>query len=373
MPEFSYRYREFVTRTLRFLLQGYASLTGRRFGCKTLSGEALLGCYVNSDMTLSCNCQDVDGAGRLGSLRQNTFEELFAGPRATHFRRELARGRLPLGRCAVCFSLEMKKGSGVLSGEASAGTGMGLAGKDSRPLFRLPKGFCVENTVLCGLHCLSCCREEVMATRGRRHSLSLEDVDVVSRTLRRLGAVFCGFYNLGEPFFSPAIARELEVLRRHNPDMEIFIATNGQMVDSDQKREAALLADHVLFSIDGVTTEVVDRYQRGGSFDRAYDNLKAVIALRDASGRTRPLVGWKYVVFRWNDKPEQIRTLLRLAEAAGVDYLQLCFARTPWHGMSWRFFLSPVHRSLAKREGRFRHIWFRKPAADHPKSAPPSS
>ncbi len=200
----------------------------------------------------------------------------------------------------------------------------------------------------------------MLATRGREHSLTLDDVDVVARTLRRLEAVFCGYYNLGEPFFSPAIARELEILRRHNPAIEIFIATNGQLVDSDAKREAALLADHVLFSIDGVSTAVVDRYQRGGSFDRAYENLKDLLALRAASGRTKTLVGWKYVVFRWNDKPEQIRTL-RLAEASGVDYLQLCWARTPWHGISWRFFLSPFHRSLAPRRGRFRHIWYHRP------------
>ena len=61
------------------------------------------------------------------------------------------------------------------------------------------------------------------------------------------------------------------------------------------------------------------------------------------------------------------------AEAAGVDYVQLTFARTPWHGISWRFFFSSFYRSLAKREGRFRHIWFHKPAADGPRSAPPSS
>ena len=75
---------------------------------------------------------------------------------------------------------------------------------------------------------------------------------------------------------------------------------------------------------------------------------------------TKPVIAWKYVVFRWNDRPDVIRTLLEKAQAAGVDYVQLTFARTPWYGISWRFY-SPFYRSLARREGRFRNIWLRRP------------
>ena len=95
MVDFAYLCREAVLRTLRLLREGHALLGGCRFHCRSLSGEALLGCYVNSDMTVSCNCQDMDGSGQIGDLRQSTFEEIFAGPKATRLRRELARDGSP--------------------------------------------------------------------------------------------------------------------------------------------------------------------------------------------------------------------------------------------------------------------------------------
>ena len=347
MARFNFLYRELVLRTLRCWRRGWARLSGRRFCCKTLSGEATLGCYVNSDMTVSCNCQDLDGSGQLGDLRQNTFEEVFAGPRARQLREALARGRLPLNRCAACWSLET---AAPRDAETQAQT------------FHLPQGLCIENTVLCNLRCLSCCREEVLATRKQGRRLTPEDVDSLGRTLQRLRATFCGFYNLGEPFFSPTIRQELETLRMYNPAMEIFISTNGVLINNDEKRAAALLADQIVVSLDGVSTPMVRRYQRGGDFEAAYENLKALVALRDSLEREKPRIGWKYVLFRWNDHPATIRTLLQLAEAAGVDYVQLTSSRTPWYGASWRFYLSPFHRSLGKRTGRFRDIRLPRPA-----------
>jgi pyruvate-formate lyase-activating enzyme len=346
--ELNYLYRQTVLKTLRILYEGYARLRGRRFRCKTLSGEALFGCYFNSDMTVSCNCQDFDGSGQLGSLRENTFEELFTGGKAMRLRQALAAGRLPLSRCAACFSMETARPE--------------IADKDMSD-FRLPKGVCIENTILCNLRCRSCCRLQVMKTRSGGHCLSLQDVETIGRTLQRLKAKFCGYYNLGEPFFSPNIRRELEIVRNHNPGMEIFISTNGVLIDNAEKRAAALVADHIVFSIDGVSTKTVRRYQRGGDFDKAYRNMKDLVSLRDSLGRTEPYIGWKYVVFRWNDRPADIRELLRLAREAGVDYIQMVFARTPWYGMSWRFF-SPFFRSVAKRQWRNRFVWFRKPGRD---------
>jgi hypothetical protein len=346
--ELNYLYRQLVLKTLRILYQCYARLRGRRFRCRTLSGEAMFGCYFNSDMTVSCNCQDFDGSGQLGSLRENTFEELFSGGKATRLRQALADGRLPLARCAACFSRGMARPE--------------VAARDVSE-FRLPKGVCIENTILCNLRCRSCCRLKVMKTRSGSHCLTLEDVGTIGRTLQRLKATFCGYYNLGEPFFSRNVRRELEIVRSHNPEIEIFISTNGVLIDDAEKRAAALVANHIVFSIDGVSTTMVRRYQRGGDFDKAYRNMRDLVSQRDSLGLKEPYIGWKYVVFRWNDKPADIRELLRLAREAGVDYIQMVFARTPWYGMSWRFF-SPFFRSIAKRQWRNRFVWFRKPGRD---------
>ncbi len=344
MTDVDFARRQVALRVLGRMREWGARVRGRVFRCRALAGQLRDGIFVNCDMTVSCNCQDFDSSGRLGDLRAQCFEDIFAGPRAQHFRASLAAGRLPIARCAACPALE----------ELPADEARRLA-----PVWRLPEGLGVENTVLCNLRCRSCCREEVMRRRGQ-HRLTPADVEEVARTLARLRARFCAYYNLGEPFASPTIQRELEILRQHNPQLQLFTSTNGLLLDSAEKQAAALMFDHLVVSIDGISTPMVRRYQRGGDFDRAYGNLCALVARRNAQGnaqaRHRPLVAWKYVVFRWNHHPSVIRRALELAERSGVDYLQLTFARTPLVGVSWRFHFSPFYRRLAPREGRFRNV-----------------
>ena len=154
-------------------------------------------------------------------------------------------------------------------------------------------------------------------------------------------------------------------MRRRNPTLRILTSTNGMRLDTDAKREAALLADEVLFSIDGVSTPMVRKYQRGGDFDQAYENMRQLVEYRDARGLRLPRILWKYVVFRWNDRKVDIGRALELARDAGVDGLQFTFARSPWYGISWRFFLGSTFRKLGERGGwRFRNVWLRQPTAD---------
>ena len=329
-----YFYRRFVLATLKHARQLWARLTGRRFCCLALSGKVRDGIFINSDMTVSCNCQDIDAGGRIGDLRQTPFPEIFAGPQAQRLRAELAAGRLPVERCAACFHLRTVPKAEAAQGES----------------FVLPRGLCVENTVHCNLRCLSCCREQIVQTRARK-MLTLDDFEIVAAALRDLDAEFCGFYNLGEPFFAKAVRSQLEIVRQQNPEIEILVSTNGMLLDTDEKREAALLASHILFSIDGIDTPMLRRYQRGGDFDRSYRNMKDLVEFRNARGLTRPRIDWKYVVFRWNDRPRDIERAIELAREAGVDSIQFTFARTPAHGISWRWLLTPYFRRLGNPDG----------------------
>ncbi len=354
-----YLSRRVVLRVLRRLREIHARLANRRFYCLSLAGEVRDGIFINSDMTVSCNCQDVDGSGRLGDLRAAPFEALFAGPAAERLRRELAAGRLPLDRCAACFHLRM-----VDREQAQRQVTQ----------YRLPRGLSVENTVRCNLKCLSCCRPQILATRGAGKAMALGDMEIIGQTLARLDAEYCGFYNLGEPFFSRTVRQELEILRRYRPAMHILVSTNGLLLDSDEKREAALLADHILFSIDGIDTPMVRRYQRGGDFDRAYENLGRLVALRNRRGLRRPRIDWKYVVFRWNDRPAYVRRAIELARQAGADSIQFVFARNPVWAMSWRFLLSPFFRSLGVPDGwRTRVVGLDHRWADHAAAARPAA
>lgn len=340
--EGNHSYREAVYRLMQSKVELAARAKGKRFGCRALSGESTYNVSINADHTVSCNCNDPDGSGELGDLDTHTFEEVFAGETATRFREELAAGRLPISRCSYCPELV----------ELEAPEAQRRVSEWS-----FPKGVMVENTAKCNLACTSCSRDTLRRTR-RRSRLTLDEMEEIAKTLQRTGVESLCFFKLGEPFASPRVRKELELIRRYNPDMRIYCSTNGILLDNDDKREAALLMDDVIFSIDGVDTQTVRRYQKGGDFDAAYQRMKELVEFRDARGLSKPRISWRYVVFNWNDRPEELERAQELARAAGVDDLDLEFASTPIYGYSWRARLHPYFRQLGEPEGRGRMVRF---------------
>ncbi|MDJ0869221.1 MAG: radical SAM protein [Myxococcota bacterium] len=333
--------RDWLLYLLGLGLRARTRLRGQRFACESLSGRARYDLSINADMTVSCTCNDQDGAGRLGDLDVQGFEEILAGPQARRFREQLAGGRLAIPRCAVCSQLRS-----VPPAEARA--------RIDR--ISTPTALMVENTSKCNLACTSCRRDLVRDAR-RRPALKGDEIARVADIVRRNRIDLVHYFKLGEPFASASIRSELEILRAANPELAITLSTNGILLDSDDKREAALLLDDLVFSIDGVDTPTLRRYQVGGDFDAAYESLRRMVAFRNARGVARPAIGWRYVVFRWNDRPRAIERALALAREAGADRLELVYARTPLGGISWRRFLSPTHRRLGRAEGRWlRHV-----------------
>jgi uncharacterized Fe-S cluster-containing radical SAM superfamily protein len=310
-----------------------AALRGKRFSCSHLfAGDELC---INSDMTVACSCLDEDQSTVLGSLTEHGLADIAAGPIARRFREELARGRLPVAACRFCPGLQIVDEARV--------TGISECSLAPRSIF-------VENTVSCNLHCTSCPRTTLL--KRSQTGMSLEDIRNVARAISQYRVQNVWFYNWGEPFLSPTIDQELRVLRDLNPNVAIRLSTNGLLVDSDKKRDAALLTNHVMFSIFGSTQESLVRYQRGGNFERSFTNMKELVRYRDLKNRASTRIEWKYVLFRWNDSEELIRRAIELAAQAGVDVLSFRLTALPGRGISYRFFLSDrLRRLMETREG----------------------
>ena len=243
----------------RAWVEARARLAGDRFYCAALSGLSDYNISINCDMTVSCNCQDYDARSVIGDLSRDTLEDIFAGPRAAWFRRRLADGRFPIDTCLGCSERRRAPRAEAERHVAE---------------FAIPKrGIMVENTVLCNLSCGSCVRNVLMQTRSQK-TLELEDIRKISDLLQRQGIETLYYFKFGEPFLSPRIDEELRIIRGANPGLKIVISTNGGPLDSDRKRDAALMADHIFFSIDGPDTATLGKYQAGGSFETAYGNMK---------------------------------------------------------------------------------------------------
>ena len=167
------------------------------------------------------------------------------------------------------------------------------------------------------------------------------------------------FLNLGDPFLSRTVFEEINIMRKHNPLVRIYTSTNGLLLNSEKKREAALLMDHVFFSIDGPSQGLVAKYQIGGNFEKSYGNMKKLVDFRNSRNTLLPIIDWKYVVFSWNDGEDAIERAIELAKGAGVDFISF------WRGtgtpgeMSQRYLHDPYFQRLGVKSWKGREIDFR--------------
>ena len=331
------------------LLTTKARLLGQGFVCDSVQGIADIGICVNSDLKLSCGCRDFDGSGIVGDLRECSFENAFLGSTARSFRQQLADGHIPTTNCTGCMHLRMvpKREAQRLLDQVS-----------------LPVSVMLENTSACNLRCLSCRRDTVKKLRGRR-TMSLDDVRKVAQDLRQIGVEEITFHNLGEPFLSARVLEELTIIREHNPGVRLQVSTNGMLVDTDRKREAALLFDHIQFSLDGINQEMVARYQRGLDFATVYQNMKDLVAYRDSRSLTSPRIVWKHLLFRWNERRKHLLTAIEMARESGVDELWFEKTVSPFYALPWRSHLG-FNRDLGVDRGFARHVIFHEEPADEP-------
>ncbi|HEV2456418.1 MAG TPA: radical SAM/SPASM domain-containing protein, partial [Verrucomicrobiae bacterium] len=319
------RVSEVVRWTMSRWLEIRAKITGQKYVCTVLQGESEYNITINSDLTVSCNCQDYDGTGHIGDLKKNSFEEIFFGETAQRFRDELARGKIPIPTCARCELRALKRGETL-----------------SKP--RLPyRGMLLENTVICNVDCIGCAREGAANIRTRK-TMPLDQLGQMADIAARLGMQRIFYLNLGEPFLSPGICQELPLLRSKNPNAYIRISTNGVLLNSDAKREAALNLSDIQFSVHGISDEMCGKYMKRGSFEKAYDAMKQMVAYRDARGLAKPVLEWKYLLFNWNDSPKTIARAIEMAKQLGVDIISFWPTGNPFYGISWRYRLGQFNK-----------------------------
>ena len=331
---FNWRVSDFIRRMMSRWFELRARVTGRGYYCSALAGESDYNITVNSDLTVSCNCQDYDGTGHIGDLRKNTFAEVYFGPVAQRFRDELAKGKIPVPTCVRCTMRRLPKDT-------------------APPKPHLPhRGMMLENTVLCNVDCIGCAREGAADIRSNKR-MPLEELTRMADLVQQLKLKKLFYLNLGEPFLSPAIGQELSVLRAKNPDLWIEVSTNGILLNTDAKREAALNLSHIQFSVHGISNAMLEKYMRHSNFDKAYEAMKDLAAYRNARGLKKPVLEWKYLLFNWNDHPKMIQRAIEMAKAAGLDIISFWPTRNPFYGMSWRYHLGRMnHIGVKSWKGR---------------------
>jgi len=378
---FNWVLSDYTRLGLKKYMEWMARLKGQSFYCKALGGESDYNITVNCDLTVSCSCQDYDGSGHLGDLNKHSFKEVFFGPVARKFREDLANGKLPIDTCTRCGDLHrvsrLTRHTPESNGKANGSPKPAPADEldPSTHIFAGPKprlpyrGMLLENTVRCNIDCIGCDRESA----ARIRSFPQMDMPRLARMADlvndlKLQQLF--YLNLGEPFLSPNIGQELPLLRQKNPDCRIVISTNGIILRTDAQRQAALSASHIFFSIAGISDAMLKKYEKRGSFEKAYENMKALVDYRNARGLSQPILEWKYLLFNWNDRRSTIARAIEMAKAAGVDAISFWPTHNPFYGFSYRYSWGWLnHVGVGNWKGR--EVDLRKPAAEKPKPGVP--
>lgn len=306
-----------------YWISRFDSMTSSYY-CQSLAGESLLNLSINSDMTVSCYCHDNLKEGYIGDLNINTLEEILDGEIAVSFRAYLAQGVFPTSLCHTCRDLRQIPA---------------YVAKHKAHNYRLPETIMIENCAACNYSCKYCARRSILASR-ETIVISKDDMQKISLTLSRCNIKHVEFFKLGEPFLDAEIEEKLMILKEHNPDLFLVTSTNGMLIDSASKIEAAMAFDQMIFSVDGIDTRMLNMYQVGADFDAIMRNVRTLVNAKKERGLIKPELVWKYVVFSWNDSEDAIEKAFTLAKDIGFDKLRFTLGNVQqiWEDRSKRFF-----------------------------------
>lgn len=259
---------------------------------------------VLSDGDTICACPDMSKTNPLGNVFARSVADVWNGFEHARLREFVEKD---IDRVPICRGCPMRTAVAPPAG--------------SHADVPLPTNLVIETVGGCNLECPGCDRASI---EGGRTSLVMPFdayagiVDQLSPHLR-----YMEFYVAGENWMHPRAAEMVRYCADRNPRCAIHTSTNAHYFETDKKARDCVESgiDVVVCSIDGTTQETYERGKTRGDLRRALDGMRRLLRMRDAAGTDGPLIVWRYILFRWNSRPEQLDEARRMAREIGVDHL----------------------------------------------------
>jgi len=278
---------------------------------------------ILSDGLVTSCCLDPERRNAFASIYEHDYRQVFF-ERFAEFRRRMAADLASYPNCVACF--EYNAGLNERRGKLYF---IEKATKDELADFlvpeRLPKRLVIELTSVCNLKCIDCVHAHVDLKDLRLDRKSFLDVGRLKEWLEPFIAKLEGIrlYNYGETFIHPEAIDFISWLGRMNPTLKIGIATNGLLLDKEPMLERLVAAQPAFlkFSVHGGSQEAVEKFMgRGSDYEKVVMNMKKLVGIRERMGYKSPLIGWKCVLFEWNDSDEEMDKIRKKAGEIGVDF-----------------------------------------------------
>lgn len=152
----------------------------------------------------------------------------------------------------------------------------------------------------CNLKCIMCHYKE---DEINSQPLKLMSADRLNYLLKDIAPytkhimLSCGF----EPLMSKYFGDIVSMIRGNYPHMEIGMCTNGMLMNSKNRK---LIIEknitHVIFSLDGVKKQTVEKIRVGASFERIISNIMALKEAKIKQNKTFPLMFMDFVLMSSN-------------------------------------------------------------------------
>jgi len=171
----------------------------------------------------------------------------------------------------------------------------------------------VDISGTCGLRCLFC----PTGQRRRKSRVPFMSFARFKKIVDRLGPYLISMelFNWGEPLLNKDVCRMIGYA--HRKGIACSLGSNLNALACSPESLVASGLDQLIVSLDGTDQQSYERYRAGGDFQRAIDNLAAVIAAKKALKSRTPEIEWQFLVFRHNEK--LIPLARRMSKSLGVD------------------------------------------------------
>lgn len=263
-----------------------------------------------------------------GSIYDADFhetEDLFMKVRS-----EIAHDVGSFPRCRICF------GKIKVAGFPKTGTYIINPSDGELAAFfqRIPylKQLVVEMSSICNLKCRGCMQSR-LDIPGTRKAPLIDYGELtrwISGGLHQIEKI--RLYNYGETFVHRKALDFCSFVKENNPSTELEIATNGLLLDTDEKR--ALLVkngiDRVVLSIHGGSQVGVSQYMTDKfDFKAILYILENLVHSKKALGVQTPFIEWKYLLFDWNDSDIEMKSAVEYDRAIGIDAIRFVLPGYP--------------------------------------------
>ena len=268
---------------------------------------------VLSDGRVTTCCADVIGENSMGNAHDDNMLDIWDGEKYINFRKKAKQFGIAntTDKCRKC-SVFMNKTT-YCSEEIKKKTPIKAA---------FPPTLQIEVVSLCNADCTECMfskHRDINKYRNKKIMPFETFKKIIDDTYLHVDVV--RLYNYGEHFLHQNAFEMIRYIKNKNKNIFVYVSTNFWLFTNDEKINNLIESgiDRVVVSLHGGTQKTASGYMPTVNFDQVVDNMRNFIRIRNSKNLTKPQIGWKSVLFPWNDSDDDMQQMRNLAQDIGVD------------------------------------------------------